>query len=76
MELRSALKEKLENGASIIVHCRMGIGRSSIIAAAVLLAKGYKAMNLIREISLVRGLQVPDTKEQVDWLVQLERKNL
>lgn len=68
------LADKIDSGSSIVIHCRMGIGRSSIIAAAVLLRKGFKAKDLLKEISRVRGLAVPDTNEQVDWLVKMEGK--
>lgn len=60
--------QRIKEGESIVIHCRMGIGRSSIIAGAVLLAVGYKADELLVHISKVRGLNVPDTEEQVNWL--------
>jgi protein-tyrosine phosphatase len=68
------LAGKIDSGSSIVIHCRMGIGRSSIIAAAVLLRNGFRAKDLLQEISRVRGLAVPDTNEQVDWLSKMEGK--
>lgn len=62
------LTSKLQNGSSVVVHCRMGIGRSSIIAASVLLRAGLKADNVIDNISRIRGLKVPDTDRQLQWL--------
>ena len=64
--------ERIETGSSVIIHCRMGIGRSSIVAAAVLLLKGYTADQAICQITVVRGLKVPDTDEQVAWLRKRE----
>ena len=62
------LVSEAKEGKNIVVHCRMGIGRSSIIAGAVLLKFGLKADDVIAHISKVRGLRVPDTDEQVKWL--------
>jgi protein-tyrosine phosphatase len=62
------LSNKIKNGLSVVVHCRMGIGRSSIIAAAVLVQAGLKADEIIEHISKIRGLKVPDTDEQMNWL--------
>lgn len=66
--LINQLNEKINKGESVVVHCRMGIGRSSIIAACVLLQEGFKAEDLIQRISTARGLKVPDTEAQVQWL--------
>jgi len=62
------LTSKLQDGTSVVIHCRMGIGRSSIIAASVLLGTGLKADNIIENISKIRGLKVPDTDNQLEWL--------
>ena len=62
------LTDKHKAGVSIVIHCRMGIGRSSIIAAAVLLQAGLKADKIITDISKIRGLKVPDTDKQLQWL--------
>lgn len=67
-----SLLKYLEEGASIVIHCRMGIGRSTIIAGAVLVSRGYKANAVLKHISEVRGLKVPDTDEQVSWLIGIE----
>ncbi|ACU59043.1 protein-tyrosine phosphatase family protein [Chitinophaga pinensis] len=70
--LIQTLLKHLEEGAKIVIHCRMGIGRSAIIAGAVLVSKGYKASAVLTQISEVRGLKVPDTQEQVSWLIGME----
>ena len=66
--LVNELKDLLSKGHSIAIHCRMGIGRSSIIAASVLLQKDDKVEDMIATISKARGLSVPDTEEQLSWL--------
>ena len=66
------LKEIIAAGSNTVIHCRMGIGRSSIIAGFLLLKPGYKANDIISHISKIRGLRVPDTDEQIAWLKKQE----
>lgn len=61
-----------ENKTKLVIHCRMGIGRSSIIAASLLL-QNQKAIEIIPHISHIRGLNVPDTAEQLQWLKDREK---
>ncbi|RFM36788.1 phosphatase domain-containing putative toxin [Chitinophaga silvisoli] len=56
----------------VLIHCRMGIGRSTIIAASLLLFHQQKAIEIISHISHIRGLKVPDTAEQFQWLKNRE----
>jgi protein-tyrosine phosphatase len=67
------LTKKISEGYSIIIHCRMGIGRSSIIAASVLLKYKLTAKDIVKTISAIRGIKVPDTDEQMIWLKSRER---
>ena len=60
-------------GANIVIHCRMGIGRSSIIAGAIIQCAGNHTEKIISNIIKARGLTVPDTREQLDWLRQREK---
>jgi len=57
------------DGRSIAIHCRAGIGRSSIMAACVLALCGIDAERALALITKARGLNVPDTDEQRDWLI-------
>ena len=68
------LAELLEEGKNIVIHCRQGVGRSSIIAAAVKILRGVSAATIFEEIGAVRGCSVPDTHEQRDWLMSLAAK--
>ena len=72
-QLIDRLTKKLNAGLSIVIHCRMGIGRSSIIAAAVLMTYRLKPNDIIKNISIVRGLKVPDTDKQIEWLKAREK---
>lgn len=57
------------NGQHIAVHCRMGLGRSPMIAAAVLIADGTPADDAISRVSAARGVAIPETEEQRAWLL-------
>lgn len=70
------LNEKIKEGHSVVIHCRMGIGRSSIIAGCLLLEAGLKTDYIMQHITKVRGLKVPDTDEQVRWLKEREKSKL
>lgn len=55
-------------GKNIGAHCRAGIGRSSLLLASLLRAEGYSVEEAFDLISEARGLRVPDTQEQVEWV--------
>jgi protein tyrosine phosphatase (PTP) superfamily phosphohydrolase (DUF442 family) len=67
-----ALAEELatarRHGKNIGAHCRACIGRASLLLAAVLCVEGISPERAFRLISNGRGLQVPDTPEQAEWL--------
>ena len=62
------LHDYLQNGRSVAIHCRMGIGRSSLLAACLLVKSGLTALDAYSSISRDRGIDVPDTKEQIEWV--------
>ncbi len=53
---------------SVVIHCRAGIGRASMLAACTLVRAGVDADEAYARISLARGLMVPDTDAQKDWV--------
>jgi len=56
------------NGKSVVIHCRAGIGRSSLIAACALVELGLSPDDALRAIEQARGCPVPDTQEQREWV--------
>ncbi len=58
----------LRAGRAVAVHCRAGIGRSSLIAGAVLVAMGASPREAWAVIGVARGMRVPETPGQGAWL--------
>jgi len=67
-ELLNSLKASLAEGKAVGVHCRAGIGRSSLIAAALLIQSGLSPDAAFLTIQEARGCPVPDTVEQRNWV--------
>ncbi len=67
-DLSLSIYQRTAKGQHTAIHCRAGIGRSGLLAAAVLLHHGLDAEEAFRAVSNARGLEVPDTPEQMQWL--------
>ena len=61
----------LDEGNNVAVDCRQGVGRSGLIAAGVLVATGTGWEKAIDTVSTSRGLSIPETREQLQWLEHL-----
>ncbi|MEP6902609.1 MAG: dual specificity protein phosphatase family protein [Actinomycetota bacterium] len=68
------LKSLIEESKKIAIHCRQGIGRSSLIASSILVLQGFSVKNAFEKIVKARGCEVPDTKEQIDWVKLFAQK--
>ena len=70
-KLSRALEEvdrALSAGKNVVVHCRQGVGRSGLVAACLLVRKGLSPGAAIDKISGARGVAVPETEEQREWI--------
>jgi protein-tyrosine phosphatase len=63
------LAGEVRGGKDVAVHCRAGIGRSSLMVASILHALGWKTEDALAAIELSRGCPVPDTEQQRAWLL-------
>ncbi|MFJ1705839.1 tyrosine protein phosphatase [Kitasatospora sp. NPDC088346] len=61
------LAGELRSGAHVVTHCRYGIGRASLLAAALLVINGIDPDAAWNRLERARGLAVPDTAEQRAW---------
>lgn len=67
------LAEELRKGGHVVIHCRLGIGRSSLVAAGLLIREGHEPDWAWEVVRRARGLDVPDTPQQRAWLEHLAR---
>jgi protein-tyrosine phosphatase len=68
--LARELRTQLDAGKTLVAHCRMGIGRSPLILAAILVCGGMEPDAAWVAIGAARGCIVPDTWEQREWLLR------
>jgi protein-tyrosine phosphatase len=73
LRLARGLLASVHDGRSVAIHCRAGIGRSSLMAASLLIRSGITAEDALALIGEARGLGVPDTDEQRDWVLGFGR---
>jgi protein-tyrosine phosphatase len=65
----AGLADRLRGGERIGVHCRGSIGRSTVTAACTLIHLGWNAKQALKAIQSARGCVVPDTAEQLRWIL-------
>jgi protein-tyrosine phosphatase len=70
--LIARLAEAVQMGKRVGVHCRASIGRSSVTTAAVLIQLGVNPAEALAMIEEARGCHVPDTVEQLNWILSFE----
>lgn len=68
LKLLNKLKILLAKGKNIGIHCRQSIGRSALLAAALMVLFGISPSVAFQQLSKVRGLEVPETDEQRSWI--------
>ena len=71
-----ALRDELLSGRTVVAHCRMGVGRSPMCVASLLVLLGVPAREAWTRITAVRGRDVPDTAAQGRWVEALELRHL
>lgn len=67
-EALEKVSRDLSSGKNVLVHCRQGIGRSGLVAASLLVKNGMSPGAAIESVSAARGMPVPETAEQRDWI--------
>jgi protein-tyrosine phosphatase len=67
-EVLEKVNGNLSSGKNVLVHCRQGIGRSGLVAICLLVKKGMSPGAAVESVSAARGLAVPETEEQREWI--------
>jgi len=65
----SGLADRLRAGERIGMHCRGSIGRAPLTAACTLIHLGWDAKDALTAIRAARGYEIPDTTEQLRWIL-------
>lgn len=68
LSLLNRMRAKLEEGKNVAIHCRQSVGRSGLVAAALLVTAGMSASQAIDVVSAARGQTIPETDEQLQWI--------
>jgi protein-tyrosine phosphatase len=63
------LRDQVRAGKSVGAHCRGCIGRATVLLASVMIALGWDASHALQRIERARGFPVPDTPEQLEWIL-------
>jgi protein-tyrosine phosphatase len=71
-QLVTRLVEAIEAGKRVGAHCRGCIGRATVTTAAVLIQLGVRPAEALAMIEEGRGCPVPDTVEQLNWILSFE----
>jgi protein-tyrosine phosphatase len=69
--LLSDLASLLESRKSVAIHCRQNVGRAGLIASGLLLAAGSTPEQAIAAVSTARGVTIPETPAQLEWIKHL-----
>jgi protein-tyrosine phosphatase len=68
LDFATRLEQELKAGKAIAIHCLAGIGRSSLMAACVLVIHGKSPIEAFDQIRQVRDCHVPETAIQFSWV--------
>jgi protein-tyrosine phosphatase len=71
IDLLKELRDELQGGKTVAIHCRQGIGRSSLMAAGLLVTAGMDPEAAFSAVGSARHLAVPETLEQRLWVERL-----
>jgi protein-tyrosine phosphatase len=63
-----SLAAAIRRGRSVAIHCRIGIGRSSLAVASILTLLGDAPSKAWSRVEAARGVPVPDTEAQRQWV--------
>jgi protein-tyrosine phosphatase len=70
MSLSIRLAAHVRAGRFVVTQCFAGIGRSTLLACTALVMLGIGAQDALALVGQARGLPVPDTEVQRQWLFE------
>ena len=72
--LLAQLHAELLQGQAVAIHCRAGIGRTGLVAGCLLHLLGVPFEDIFHLLSRSRGVAMPDTAAQVEWVERFARR--
>lgn len=73
MAFLGTLRETMARGRNVAIHCRQSVGRAGLMAAALLIGNGVGIDIALRQVGEARGVSVPETAEQQQWLSEFAK---
>lgn len=67
-----ALAREVRAGRTVACHCRQSVGRAGMLAVAIAVLLGEELPAALEQVSAARGVAVPETPEQHNWLIARE----
>jgi CRISPR-associated protein (TIGR02584 family) len=64
VELLATVQQRLTDGASVVIHCEGGKGRTGVVAGCLLAALGASAPEALRRLHEARGPNCPENDRQ------------
>lgn len=74
-QLTEKLRGSLLKDKNVGIHCRQSIGRAPLLAAVLMTLFGIEPKEAFRQLSIARGVEVPETAEQKKWLEKLVKES-
>jgi len=71
--LTDSLATRIRAGRRVAVHCRAGVGRSGMATACTLIRLGWDRDKAVRAVSEARGVSIPDTVAQAEYIAAFEQ---
>lgn len=65
------VRERLESGGKVLIHCQHGIGRSALLALCVLVDQGFEPLNAIAHAKDRREKVSPSPSQFAGWCAWL-----
>ncbi|CAN5820702.1 hypothetical protein BH20ACI4_BH20ACI4_32140 [soil metagenome] len=76
LQVVEKLKKLLLNGKNTGIHCRQSVGRAPLMAAVLMISFGIEPDEAFRQLSKVRGVEVPETDEQRKWAERFAKESV
>jgi len=71
--LLAEMESAVRSGQAVAIHCRAGIGRTGLVAGSLLHRLGVPIGEVFHLLSRSRGVSVPDTDAQIQWVQKYAR---